>query len=390
VPASGRPYLAIPGPSVTPDRVLRAMHRTSPDIYEGELVELTAAILPRLRAVAGTRHHAVMYIGNGHATWEAALCNIASRGDRVLVPATGRFGHGWAGVARGLGLEVELLDFGLEAPIDPTRVEAALRADRDRRIRGVLAVHSDTSTSIRSDMGALRAAIDAAGHPALLLADCMASLGCDRFEMDAMGVDVTLAGSQKGLMTPPGLGFLWFNDRAEALRGQAGLVTPYWDWRTRAEPEAFWHHWFGTAPVQHLYGLGEALAMIGEEGLENVWARHARLARAVWAAAEAWGEPLRLNVPEPAHRSHAVTALSLGEGQGDALRAWVRDHAGVTLGLGLGREPASAFFRIGHMGYVNAHMVLGALASIEAGLSALAIPHGPGALEAAARAIAAP
>lgn len=386
--ANGRRYLAIPGPSVTPDRVLRAMYRTSPDIYAGELVDLTHALVGQLRAVARTRHHATMYIGNGHATWEAALMNPLSRGDRVLVPATGRFAHGWAGVATSLGLEVDLFDAPPGRPFDPDQVESRLRSDKDRRIKAVLAVQTDTATSVRSDIAALRAAMDAAGHPALLMADCMASLGCDTYEMDAWGVDVTLAGSQKGLMTPPGLGFLWLNDRALGLRGD--LVTPYWDWRIRAEPEQFWHHWFGTAPVQHLYGLREALSMIEEEGLDNVWSRHAALARAVWAAAEAWGQggPMRLSVSDPAHRSHAVTALRLDEGQADALRAWVEERTGVTLGVGLGTDPASGAFRIGHMGHVNAHMTLGVLACIEAGMQALAIPHGNGGLSAAARVVA--
>ncbi|TNC73076.1 pyridoxal-phosphate-dependent aminotransferase family protein [Rubellimicrobium roseum] len=388
--AQGRSYLAIPGPSVVPDRVLRAMHRASPDIYEGEIVDLTATLIPSLRAVAATRHKAAIYIGNGHAAWEASLVNVLSRGDRVLVPLCGHFGRGWAGVAQGLGLEVETIDFGPSAPFDPARIEAALRADRDRRIKAVLAVHVDTSTSVRSDIAGARAALDAAGHPALLMADCVASLGCDRFEMDAWGADVTLAASQKGLMCPPGLAFLWFNDRAAQARARASLVTPYWDWVGRADPDAFWRHWFGTAPAQALYGLREALDMIEEEGLTNVWARHATLARAVWAAAEAWGQggPLRLNVPDPQARSHAITALGLGEGQADALRRWTKATTGVTLGIGLGREPASAFFRIGHMGHVNAHMVLGALASLDAGLKALAIPHGDGALDAAARVVA--
>ena len=389
--AHGRPYLAIPGPSVTPDRVLRAMHRPSPDIYEGELIELTGTLIPSLRAVARTDANVAIYIGNGHAAWEAALSNILSRGDRVLVPSTGNFGRGWATVARGLHAEVETIETDPGAPIDPARVEDALRADTGHAIRAVLAVHVDTATSARSDIAALRAALDATGHPALLVADCVASLGCDRFEMDALGADVTLAGSQKGLMCPPGMCFLWFNDRAAEARSRADCVTPYWDWTARANPDSFWLHWYGTAPVQGLYGLREALDMIEEEGLENVWARHAILARAVWAACEAWGQggPLRLAVENPAHRSHAVTALGLAEGQADALRAWTKQKAGVTLGVGLGREPASAFFRIGHMGHVNAHMTLGVLGTIEAGLTALAIPHGPGALEAAARVIAA-
>jgi alanine-glyoxylate transaminase/serine-glyoxylate transaminase/serine-pyruvate transaminase len=374
-----------------PDRVLRAMHRASPDIYGEELNDLCDSLIPSLRAVARTRHEATIYIGNGHAAWEASLANVLSRGDRVLVPVTGRFGHGWAGMAEGLGAKAEILDFGASAAMDPARVEEALRADRAHRIRAVLAVQTDTSSSVLSDIAALRRALDDAGHPALLMADCVASLGCDRFEMDAWGVDVTVAASQKGLMGPAGLAFVWFNDRAMAARERADCVTPYWDWRPRAAPEASWQYFGGTPPTQALYGLREALDMIEEEGLEQVWERHATLARAVWAACDAWGRegPLRLNVPAPAHRSHAVTALGLGPGQGDALRGWMTRTTGVTLGIGLGREPADAFFRIGHMGYVNAHMVLGLLASMEAGMTALGIPHGGGALDAAARVVAA-
>lgn len=382
--ANGRPYVAIPGPSVVPDRVLRAMHRASPDIYEGDLIALCDGLIPSLRALARTRHHATIYIGNGHAAWEASLANVLSRGDRVLVPATGRFSHGWAGMARGLGAEVELLDMPPGRPIDPARVEEALRADRDRRIKAVLAVHTDTATSVRSDIAALRAAIDAAGHPALLMADCVASLGCDRFEMDAWGADVTVSASQKGLMGPPGLAFVWFNDRAEAARGDC--VTPHWDWRPRARPQLNWQLFGGTPPVQALWGLRESLDMIEAEGLENVWSRHRRLARAVWAAADTWGEPLRLTVPDPAHRSHAVTALHLPGA--DALRAWLTQRTGVTLGIGLGQEPAGDYFRIGHMGHVNAHMVLGVLACLEAGLIATGIPHGAGGTAAAAGVVA--
>ncbi len=385
----GVPYRAIPGPSVVPDRVLRAMHRTSPDIYGGEIVALGEGLAPRLKAVARTEGEVAIYIGNGHAAWEASLLNVLREGDRVLVPATGRFGHGWAAWARGLGADPVVLDHGTGTPIDPARVEEALRADREGRIRAVLAVHADTATSVRSDVAAARAAIAAAGHPALLMADCIASLACDRFEMDACGADVTVAASQKGLMGPPGLCFVWFNARAAAAREGATRVTPYWDWRPRARPEGgFWRRWGGTAPTQALWGLDAALSMIEEEGLEAVWARHARLARAVWAAAEAWGPPMRLNVPDPAARSHAVTSLALGPGQADALREWVEREAGVTLGIGLGREPADAFFRIGHMGHVNAHMVLGVLGAIEAGLAALRIPHERGGAAAAARAVA--
>lgn len=389
--SQGRPYLAIPGPSVMPDRVLQAMHRAAPNIYTGDLIEMTAGLIPDLKAVARTVHHAAIYIGNGHAAWEAALANVAGPGDAVLVLATGRFGHGWADMARGLGIAPEILDFGQQAAIDPGRVEARLRADRDQRIRAVLAVHVDTSTGVRNDIAALRAALDAAGHPAVLMADCIASLGCDRFEMDAWGADVMVAASQKGLMTPPGLAFVFLNDRADAARGRRDLVSRYWDWRPRIRPEEYWQYFDGTAPTHHLFGLREALDMIAEEGIENVWHRHEVLAGAVWAAFDAWGSagPMALNIADPGQRSHAVTACVVGAPHGDRLRDWCERVAGLTLGIGLGREPASGFFRIGHMGHVNAHMVLGAIGTIEAGLSALDIPHGRGGVEAAARVIAA-
>jgi alanine-glyoxylate transaminase / serine-glyoxylate transaminase / serine-pyruvate transaminase len=264
-----------------------------------------------------------------------------------------------------------------------------------RAIKAVLCVQVDTATSVRNDIAALRATLDAAGHPALLMVDCIACLGCDRFEMDAWGVDVMVTGCQKGLMTPPGLGFVFFNDKADRAREAANCVTHYWDWRPRVSPAGFWQYFDGTAPTHHLYGLREALDMIFEEGLEAVWARHERLARAVWAAFEAWGAegPLELNVADPMKRSHAVTSLRIGAPHGTALRTWVEERAGLTLGIGLGMETeedpkSDGFFRLGHMGHVNAQMVLGALATIEAGLIATGVPHGRGAVEAAARVIA--
>jgi alanine-glyoxylate transaminase/serine-glyoxylate transaminase/serine-pyruvate transaminase len=394
--AGGHPYRAIPGPSVVPDAVLRAMHRAAPNIYAGELIEMTAGLMPDLRRVARTEGHVAIYVSNGHGAWEAALANVARPGDRVLVPATGRFGHGWAEVARSLGLEVELIDFGRASPADPARVEAALRADDAGAIKAVLATHVDTSTSLCNDIAALRGAIDAAGHPALLMADCIASLGCDRFEMDGWGVDVTVAASQKGLMLPPGLAFVFFNDRAARARAALPRVSKYWDWAPRAEPEIFYQYFGGTAPTHHLYGLRAALDMIHAEGVEAVWARHARLAGAIWAACAAWGQAgsLRLNVADPAYRSHAVTALSLDTPNGARLRKWVEENAGVTLGIGLGmatpEDPqGDGVFRIGHMGHVNAHMVLGVLGAMEAGMCALDIPHGARAVEAAAAHLAA-
>ncbi len=388
--SNGRQYLAIPGPSVVPDRVLRAMHRASPNIYTGDLHEMTYGLLPDLKQVAGTAGDVAIYMGNGHAAWEASLNNILQEGDQVLVPVTGRFAIGWANVARALGAEPVLVDFGMSAAADPAKIEDALRSDKAHKIKAVLAVHTDTSTSVRNDMAAIRAAIDAAGHPALLMADCICSMGCDRFEMDAFGADVAITASQKGLMTPPGLAFVWFNEAAAAARETADRTTPYWDWKPRVRPPGFADMFFGTAPTHHLYGLREALTMIHEEGLENVWARHATLARAVWAAVDAWSEggEMRLNLANPAERSHAVTSIRMAEGDGDRLRAWTETEAGVTLGVGLGREPASAYFRIGHMGHVNAQMVLAVLGTIDAGLKALDIPHGRGGVEAAATVIA--
>jgi len=394
--SNGRPYLAIPGPSVVPDAVLREMHRAAPNIYEGELIAMMPGLTNDLKRVARTDKHVAIYISNGHGAWEAALSNVLSPGDKVLVPATGRFGHGWAEVAAGLGVKVDLEDFGKQSPVDPDRIETLLRADSAHEIKAVMVTHVDTSTSIRNDIPAIRAAMDAAGHPALLMADCIASLACDRFEMDDWGVDVMVAGSQKGLMLPPGLGFVYFGDKAAEARARRDVVSRYWDWVPRADPALFYQYFGGTAPTHHLYGLRAALDMIHEERIEAVWARHARLAQAIWAACETWAEdgPLALNVADKGLRSHAVTALRIGQPHGTALREWVQQKAGVTLGIGLGMaEPGDpawhGFFRIGHMGHVNAHMVQGMLGAVQAGLVALDIPHGHGALEAASGVIAA-
>ncbi|HBM57893.1 MAG TPA: alanine--glyoxylate aminotransferase family protein [Citreicella sp.] len=392
--AHGRPYLAIPGPSVMPDAVLRAMHRASPNIYEGALVEMVADLIPDLQYVAQTTARVAIYICNGHGAWEAALANVAEEGDVVLVPATGRFGHGWAEMARGLGIETQVIDFGTKSTFDPAQVAAALEADKAHRIKAVLATHVDTASSVRNDIAALGAAMRATGHPALLMADCVASLGVDEFRMDDWGVDVMVTGSQKGLMVPPGLGFVYFNDRAAARRTELRRVSRYWDWTPRGKPDFFYEYFGGTAPTHHLYGLRAALDMIREEGLEQVWSRHATLARAIWAAVEVWGQggPMTLNITDPSLRSHAVTALRLGAPHGTRLREWTAAQTGVTLGIGLGMtEPddpkGTGFFRLGHMGHVNAHMILGLLGVVESGLRALDIPHGKGALGAAAEVI---
>jgi len=388
----GRHYLAIPGPSVMPDRVLQAMHQAAPNIYEGALHEMVDDIIPDLKKVAKTSGEVAIYIANGHGTWEAALTNTLSRGDRVLALATGRFVVFWAVMAERLGIEVDLIDFGKSSSIDLNQVEDKLNADHEKSYQAVLVVQTDTASSVRNDIEALSECIRSTGHPALLMVDCMASLACDRFEMDAWGVDLMVAGSQKGLMTPPGLGFMYFNHRVIEARKRADLVTPYWDFLPRINPEVFYEYFYGTAPTHHLFGLREALNMIFEEGLDQIWARHAKLSQAIWSAFESWGEEssIRLNIMEPQQRSHSVTSASMDPPHATELRRWTEHKAGVTLGIGLGMADPSdpayhGFFRVAHMGHVNAHMTLGMLSVIDAGLKALNIPHGDGALEAASR-----
>jgi alanine-glyoxylate transaminase/serine-glyoxylate transaminase/serine-pyruvate transaminase len=392
---TGRTYLAIPGPSVVPERVLNAMHRASPNIYEGEVVAMMDTLMADLRRVAMTRHNAAIYIANGHGAWEAANANLFSRGDKALQVATGTFGWGWASSAQRMGVDVEVLDCGKSGAADPALVAQRLRDDKEHRIKVLMVTHVDTASSAKNNVPAMRKALDEAGHPALLAVDAVASLGCDELRMDDWGIDLLVGASQKGLMMPPGLAFLWFSDKARQLCAKGDLKTPYWDWEPRTVGAEFWLYFGGTAPTQHLFGMREALTMIlDEEGLENVWARHARLARSVWTAIDTWSEgntDIGLNIAAPTARGHSVTAARLANGGAKRLRTWLEAEAGVTLGIGLGmamaHEPAYGdFFRIGHMGHVNAHMVLGVLATMEAGLTALDIPHGAGAVEAAARA----
>lgn len=392
---TGRTYLAIPGPSVVPERVLNAMHRASPNIYEGEVVGMMDTLMADLRRVAMTRHNAAIYIANGHGAWEAANANLFSRGDKALQVATGTFGWGWASSAQRMGVDVEVLDCGKSGAADPALVAQRLRDDRDHSIKVLMVTHVDTASSAKNNVPAMRKALDEAGHPALLAVDAVASLGCDELRMDDWGIDLLVGASQKGLMMPPGLAFLWFSNKARQRCANGDLKTPYWDWEPRTVGAEFWLYFGGTAPTHHLFGMREALTMIlDEEGLEKVWARHARLARSVWTAMDAWSAgnaDIGLNIALPSARGHSVTAARLANGGAKRLRTWLETEAGVTLGVGLGMaksdEPAYGdFFRIGHMGHVNAHMVLGVLASIEAGLTALDIPHGAGAVEAAAKA----
>ncbi|MFI0394720.1 pyridoxal-phosphate-dependent aminotransferase family protein [Paracoccus jiaweipingae] len=378
--AFGHPALAIPGPSATPDRVLRAMHRAATDIYAGELVQVNARVVAALKRLAGTTGDVAPYIGNGHAGWEAATTNLLNRGDRALVLVNGMFGAGWAAHARALGIEVEELTSPHGQPADPAALASRLADDRDHRIRAVLCTQVDTATSVRNDLPALRAAMG--DHPAAFAVDAIASLGCEPLRMDDWGIDLLVSASQKGLMAPPGLAFVWIGPR---LKGGTDLVTPYWDWRPRVAAQALWQYWGGTPPVQHIYGMDQALRMLlDDEGLDAAHARHHGLAQAVWAAFDCWsaGHPgLALTVADPAARAWSVTAASIPGATG--LRDWATRHMGTTLGLGLGAPDPDNALRIGHMGHLSAQSLLGTLAVVETAMTALNIPHGPGALTAA-------
>ena len=386
--AKGPHHLAIPGPSIIPDRVQRAMHRASPNIYEGELVEITQSLIGDLKSIAGCNGDLAIYHGNGHAVWEASLCNLFSAGDKVIVLDTGRFGQAWGLMAVNLGLDVVNLEFASNAQVDVEKLAEALRADTAHELKAVLTVQTDTSTSSSNDISAIREAMNGVQHPALLMVDAIASFGCEPFDMQAMGVDVLLSASQKGLMTPPGVALLFIRDRVWDLHAQAKLNTPYWDMLPRVRPAMFPDHFCGTPPTHHLYGLREAVDMILEEGIANVWNRHRIHAQCVWAAVDAWsaeGE-LQCLIPNADHRSLAVTAISTGAGDAIKLRQWCEKEVGVTLGVGLGATATRGIldhvFRIGHMGHLNPPTLLGVLACIDAGLKSLDIPHGAGALEA--------
>lgn len=374
---AGREFLMIPGPTTMPDDVLRAMHRPAIDIYSDEMVGLTDGLLRDLGKLFRTRARPYIYIANGHGAWEAALTNVLSRGDKILVLESGRFAIGWGEAARALGVEAEFLKGDFRRAVRPDDVEARLRKDAARAIKAVLVVQVDTASGVVNDIPAIAQAIRAAGHDALLMVDTVASLGCMPFEMDAWGVDVAMTAAQKGLMTPPGLGFVAANERARAAHERADLRTPYWDWTAREGSEHY-HKYAGTAPVHLLFGLRAALDLLLAEGPEAAFDRHRLLAGAVRAAVTAWAREgsLDFNIGEPCDRADTVTAIVTGFDPA-ALAAYCRDRCGVVLGAGIG-ELAGCGFRISHMGHVNAPMILGTLGVVEMGLRALGIPHGSG------------
>jgi alanine-glyoxylate transaminase/serine-glyoxylate transaminase/serine-pyruvate transaminase len=381
---AGREFLAIPGPTTMPDEVLRAMHRPALDIYSDQMVEMTESLLRDLSGLFATKGRSYIYIANGHGAWEAVLTNVLSRGDKVLVLESGRFAIGWGNAAAAMGAEVEVLKGDWRRAVRPAEVEARLRQDKDHTIKAILAVQVDTASGAYNDIEAIGKAIKAAGHPALFMVDAVASLACMPFEMDAWGVDVAMSGSQKGLMTPPGLGFVAANDRAREVHKTAGLRTPYWDW-TEREGSEHYRKYAGTAPVHLLFALRQSIDMLFEEKLENVFLRHRLLAEAVRRAVAVWaeGQVLGFNIAEAGERSDTVTTVVMSNGHDPlALQRYCKEKCGVVLGVGIGELSGQAF-RIAHMGHVNAPMILGTLGVIEVGLNALGIPHGKGGLEAA-------
>src|SRR5271165_1394733 len=307
---AGREFLAIPGPTTMPDEVLQAMHRPALDIYSDQMVQLTDGLLRDLSKLFATRGKSYIYIANGHAAWEAVLSNVLSRGDKVLVLESGRFAVGWGNAAAAMGAEVEVLQGDWRRAVRPDEVEARLRADKSHAIKAILVAQIDTASGVCNDVEAIGKAIKAAGHPALYMVDTVASLGCMPFEMDKWGIDVAMSGSQKGLMTPPGLGFVAANDRAQAVHKKADLRTPYWDWTEREGVEHY-RRYAGTAPVHLLFALRQAIDMLIAEGLDNVFRRHALLAGAVRRAVAVWaeGQVLGFNIADPAERSNTVTTV---------------------------------------------------------------------------------
>lgn len=380
----GRQVLSIPGPSQIPDEVLAAMHRPAIEIYSGDLLNVTDTLLADLHKIFQTEGKTYIYASNGHGAWAAAISNIFSRGDKALVLESGRFALGWGEMAKTHGVEIEVLDSRPRRAVDPAAVEARLRADTAGEIKAILVVQIDTATGVVNDIPALRQAIDAAGHDALLMVDCIASVGIMPFKMDEWGVDVAVTAAQKGLMTPPGLSFVGVSAKATAAHQNADLRTTYWDWTAR-DGEIHYQKYCGTPPEHLLFGLRKALDMIFEEGLDNAIERHRLLSEAVRRAVTVWAEggALEFNITEPAERANSVsTVLVHGDIDSGMIRDYCENKCGVVIGVGIGDLRGQAL-RIAHMGHVNAPMVLGTLGAVEMALKALGVPHGSGGVQAA-------
>ncbi|TQM06152.1 pyridoxal-phosphate-dependent aminotransferase family protein [Pseudonocardia kunmingensis] len=376
----GRHFLQIPGPTNVPDRVLRAMAAPTIDHRGPEFAELTKAVLPALGPVFGTAGPVVIYPSSGTGAWEAALVNTLSPGDRVLMSETGHFSTLWSELAGRLGLQVEIIPGDWRHGADPAAIGERLAADTAREIKAVCVVHNETSTGVTSRVPEVRAALDAAGHPALLLVDTISSLASIDYRHDEWGVDVTVAGSQKGLMLPPGLGFNAVSEKALAAARTAGLPRSYWDWRPILEANA--RGFFPYTPATNLlYGLREACAMLAEEGMDDVFARHQRHAAATRAAVRAWG--LEVLCADEREHSGSLTAVLLPDGHdADEVRRVILQKFDMSLGAGLGKL-AGKIFRIGHLGHFNDLTLVGTLGGVQMGLQLAGIPIKPGGVEAA-------
>ena len=386
--ASGRHFLQIPGPTNVPDRVLQAIARPTIDHRGPEFSAMAKEILAGLKRVFQTEGTVVLYPSSGTGAWEAALANTLSPGDRVLMFETGQFASLWRAMAERLGLAVDFVPGDWRHGVDPARVEELLAADPAHQIKAVCVVHNETSTGVRSRIPEIRAALDSARHPALFMVDTISSLASIDYRHDEWRVDVTVAGSQKGLMLPPGISFNAVSQKAMAANETARLARSYWDWRAVREVAETGYFPY-TPPTNLLYGLRESLAMLlDEEGLDAVFARHARHAEATRRAVAAWG--LEIVSLDPREHSNSLTAVLLPDGHdADRLRAVILDGFDMSLGTGLGRLKGRAF-RIGHLGWFNDLMLCGTLSGVEMGLSRAGVPHREGGIAAALAYLAAP
>ena len=378
--AAGRHFLQIPGPTNVPDRVLRAMDYPTIDHRGPQFAAIGKKCLDGVKTIFKTRSHVVIYPASGTGAWEAALVNVLQEGDLALMVETGHFATLWHKMATKLGIETEFLATDWRRGVDPQAVEDRLRADTDGKIKAVCVVHNETSTGSTSPIGAVRAAIDAVGHDALLLVDTISSLASIDYRHDEWGVDVTVSGSQKGLMLPPGLSFNAISEKAVSASQASGMRRSYWDWSEQIAANA--DGAFPYTPATNLlYGLAEAIDMLHEESLDAVFARHDRHAAATRRAVQAWG--LEVLCQEPRDFSSSLTAVLLPDGHdADEFRAGVLEKFNMSLGNGLSKL-AGKVFRIGHLGDFNDLMLLGTLSGVEMGLSLADIPHQKGGVDAA-------
>ncbi|MBL6455109.1 aminotransferase class V-fold PLP-dependent enzyme [Belnapia sp. T6] len=379
-PVAGRHFLQIPGPTNVPDRVLRAMDNPTMDHRGPDFGRFGAQLLEKLRTVFKTEGPVVTYPASGTGAWEAALVNTLSPGDRVLMCETGWFATLWREMAERLQLKPEFIPTDWRRGADVAGIEAALREDKSHGIKAVCVVHNETSTGCTSRIEEVRRAIDAAGHPALLLVDTISSLGSIDYRHDEWGVDVTVAGSQKGLMLPPGLSFNAVSAKALKATETAKLPRSFWDWHPmlKANETGYFPY---TPATNLLYGLDAAVDMLNEEGLDNVFARHGRFAEATRRAVRHWG--LEIQCEEPRHYSSSLTAVRLPEGHSaNAMRAVILERFNMSLGNGLGRLN-DRVFRIGHLGDFGPLSLVGTLGGVEMGLGAAGVPHKPGGVQAA-------